>query len=156
MKVSIHSSCGKCEAELQKLRLNKDLLSDAPDVTLIVGKTKDSPLPENAILCGRCAINSATATHTAHGCPVNIPRLVYTLNCIKDGITPKQSTLPVCMECKLKENPCLIKKGLPCKGPITISGCNAKCPTQGAICTGCFGQTDKASAKLWEELVLYK
>lgn len=34
---------------------------------------------------------------------------------------------------------CLLEQGIPCNGPATRSGCNARCPVAGAQCIGCYG-----------------
>ena len=34
---------------------------------------------------------------------------------------------------------CLLEQGIPCNGPATRSGCNARCPEAGAQCIGCYG-----------------
>jgi F420-non-reducing hydrogenase small subunit len=34
---------------------------------------------------------------------------------------------------------CLLEQGIPCNGPATRSGCNARCPQVGAQCIGCYG-----------------
>jgi len=34
---------------------------------------------------------------------------------------------------------CLLEQGIPCNGPATRSGCEARCPTAGAQCIGCYG-----------------
>lgn len=34
---------------------------------------------------------------------------------------------------------CLLEQGIPCNGPATMSGCNARCPGAGAQCIGCYG-----------------
>jgi F420-non-reducing hydrogenase small subunit len=34
---------------------------------------------------------------------------------------------------------CLLEQGIPCNGPATRSGCNARCPIAGAQCIGCYG-----------------
>ncbi|MBN8655284.1 MAG: oxidoreductase [Anaerolineae bacterium] len=36
-------------------------------------------------------------------------------------------------------NLCLLEQGIPCNGPATRSGCNARCPNAGAQCIGCYG-----------------
>ena len=48
----------------------------------------------------------------------------------------------VCMECKLRENECLLEKGTFCLGPVTRAGCEARCPSNGASCEGCRGLVD--------------
>jgi F420-non-reducing hydrogenase small subunit len=37
---------------------------------------------------------------------------------------------------------CLLEQGVPCNGPATRSGCNARCPTAGAQCIGCYGPAE--------------
>ncbi len=37
---------------------------------------------------------------------------------------------------------CLLEQGLPCNGPATRSGCNARCPLAGAQCIGCYGPAE--------------
>ncbi len=44
---------------------------------------------------------------------------------------------PVCYECRLKGNDCLLKQGLPCLGPVMKGGCDAVCPVAGMPCQGC-------------------
>ena len=34
---------------------------------------------------------------------------------------------------------CLLEQGIPCNGPATSSGCDARCPAVGAQCIGCYG-----------------
>lgn len=74
------------------------------------------------------------------GCPIDATQfLAVTANLLQDHL-PYIVNKPVCLECKLKENPCvLIEKNLPCLGPVTAAGCGALCPSVGAACYGCFG-----------------
>jgi F420-non-reducing hydrogenase small subunit len=37
---------------------------------------------------------------------------------------------------------CLLEQGVPCNGPATRSGCNARCPQAGAQCIGCYGPAE--------------
>ncbi len=74
------------------------------------------------------------------GCPINASQfLAVTASLLRDHF-PYITHKPVCLECKLRENPCiLIEKDLPCLGPVTAAGCGALCPSMGAACYGCWG-----------------
>lgn len=74
------------------------------------------------------------------GCPISATQfLAVTASLLKNHL-PYVTHKPVCLECKLKENPCvLIEKNLPCLGPVTAAGCGALCPSVGAACYGCWG-----------------
>lgn len=74
------------------------------------------------------------------GCPINATQLLSVVaSLLKDNI-PYITHKPLCLECKLHENPCvLIEKNLPCLGPVTAAGCGALCPSMGAACYGCWG-----------------
>jgi F420-non-reducing hydrogenase small subunit len=37
---------------------------------------------------------------------------------------------------------CLLEQGVPCNGVATRSGCNARCPSAGAQCIGCYGPAE--------------
>lgn len=37
---------------------------------------------------------------------------------------------------------CLLEQGIPCNGPATRSGCDARCPAVGAQCIGCYGPAE--------------
>jgi F420-non-reducing hydrogenase small subunit len=37
---------------------------------------------------------------------------------------------------------CLLEQGIPCNGPATRNGCNARCPSAGAQCIGCYGPAE--------------
>jgi F420-non-reducing hydrogenase small subunit len=37
---------------------------------------------------------------------------------------------------------CVLEQGVPCNGPATRSGCNARCPRVGAQCIGCYGPAE--------------
>ncbi|MEM0196068.1 MAG: 2Fe-2S iron-sulfur cluster-binding protein [Sulfolobales archaeon] len=57
--------------------------------------------------------------------------------------------LPVCSECPLIGDECLITKGEPCLGPLTVAGCSAECPRYGAPCVGCRGYL--SDPRIWED-----
>jgi len=79
------------------------------------------------------------------GCPP-IEEEIYTF--ITSIIIGKSFSLPdspVCHECKALGLPCMLKKGKPCLGFITRSGCNALCIRYGMSCWGCRGVVDEHS-----------
>lgn len=90
------------------------------------------------------------------GCPINSSQfMAVTASLLKDNL-PYVNQKPVCLECKLRENACvLIEKNLPCLGPVTAAGCGALCPGVGAACYGCFGPCEMpqmaAMAKILSE-----
>lgn len=73
------------------------------------------------------------------GCPIDREEFVRVVKALLMGKTPPVPDYPVCVECKLKENVCLLLEGKPCMGPITRAGCDAICPTYGDGCEGCRG-----------------
>ncbi len=40
---------------------------------------------------------------------------------------------------------CVLEQGVPCNGPATRSGCDARCPRVGAQCIGCYGPAEGVS-----------
>jgi len=47
--------------------------------------------------------------------------------------------IPVCAECPLSGQDCLLARGEVCLGPITMAGCNAACTRERRGCEGCRG-----------------
>ncbi|MCB9359621.1 cytochrome B [Candidatus Woesearchaeota archaeon] len=60
---------------------------------------------------------------------------------------------PVCRECRLFENGCLLDEGKVCLGPITRGGCRAVCCHNGFECYGCRGITDDAQFEEYFKLM---
>lgn len=80
------------------------------------------------------------------GCPPEGHDYLRLLGAILQGGLPPEYAVPVCMECRLRENRCLLIEGkLPCCGPVTRSGCLARCPSYGVICEGCRGTVIEAN-----------
>jgi len=78
------------------------------------------------------------------GCPINASQLLSVVASLLRDHLPYITHKPVCLECKLRENACvLIEKNLPCLGPVTAAGCGALCPSFGAACYGCWGPCDE-------------
>lgn len=74
------------------------------------------------------------------GCPISKPQLIEVISAYLVGRKPTTPPHAVCMECKLKGNPCvMVAHGTPCLGPVTHAGCGALCPSYNRGCYGCFG-----------------
>ncbi|AHL22063.1 NADPH-dependent hydrogenase/sulfhydrogenase 1 subunit delta [Thermococcus nautili] len=78
--------------------------------------------------------------YNIYGCPPEKKDFLYALGTFLVGSWPEDIDYPVCLECRLKGNPCvLLERGEPCLGPITRAGCDARCPSFGIACIGCRG-----------------
>ncbi|MCP5542079.1 MAG: oxidoreductase [Akkermansiaceae bacterium] len=74
------------------------------------------------------------------GCPVNKKQLVEVVLAFLHRRKPLVSAHSVCLECKLRGNPCvMVAHGAPCLGPVTQAGCGAICPAYNRACFGCYG-----------------
>jgi F420-non-reducing hydrogenase small subunit len=105
------------------------------------------------------------------GCPPESHQIAAVIDLViqvlqgKAELPPKGAvigagTSTVCDECQRKRNVktvkefgriqlthadpelCLLEQGIPCNGPATRSGCNARCPSAGAQCIGCYGPAE--------------
>lgn len=80
------------------------------------------------------------------GCPPEGNELLETLGAILHGGCPGRQLMPVCMECRINENRCLLEEDHAlCLGPITRAGCHALCPGLGVPCEGCRGVVEEAN-----------
>jgi len=74
------------------------------------------------------------------GCPIDRRQLLEVIGAFLAGRKPQIPNHSVCVECKLRGNPCvLVAHGTPCLGPVTQAGCGALCPGFDRGCYGCFG-----------------
>ncbi len=74
------------------------------------------------------------------GCPPHRDTIIELLKSALLKIKPRLRQHPVCVECKLKDNACLItSEKRACMGPVISAGCGAICPTLNRECEGCFG-----------------
>jgi len=77
--------------------------------------------------------------HEIHGCPIEPRELVQAIQALLVGKKPHVPDHPVCVECKLNENPCRYEFDEICLGPLTRAGCNSRCTNEGSWCFGCRG-----------------
>ncbi len=92
--------------------------------------------------------NFVKVDFTIPGCPINAEEFLRVVNQILDGELPSIPQRPVCYECQLQGQACLLQQGLPCLGPVSLGGCNAVCPVQGGFqCYACRGLLPNASLK---------
>ncbi len=74
------------------------------------------------------------------GCPIEKDHFLAAVAALLNGDMPLYPEYPVCTECRMKENNCLlIERGMPCCGPVTVAGCGARCPDLRVPCIGCRG-----------------
>jgi F420-non-reducing hydrogenase small subunit len=105
------------------------------------------------------------------GCPPESHQIAAVIDLViqvlqgKAELPPKGAVIgagnsTVCDECKRKRNEkkvkefgriqlihvdpelCLLEQGIPCNGMATRSGCDARCPSAGAQCIGCYGPAE--------------
>jgi sulfhydrogenase subunit delta len=81
------------------------------------------------------------------GCPINADQLVEFVTAL---LTGRRANLPdeaVCAACKRAGRVCvMVAKGIPCLGPVTMTGCGSLCPGFDRGCYGCFGPREQANA----------
>ncbi|HYW47106.1 MAG TPA: hypothetical protein VE959_29840 [Bryobacteraceae bacterium] len=74
------------------------------------------------------------------GCPIEKDHFLAAIANLLNGDAPVYPEYPVCTECRMLENNCLlIERGELCCGPITAAGCKARCPDLRVPCVGCRG-----------------
>lgn len=88
------------------------------------------------------------------GCPPEKTELLRLLAGLTRGALPDDVDHPVCTECRMRENCCLLtERGMLCLGPLTRGGCSARCPSLSVPCEGCRGPVPEAN--LAETLEIY-
>jgi sulfhydrogenase subunit delta len=91
------------------------------------------------------------------GCPMEKTEFVKVVAALLNGDAPQLPSYPVCLECKMNENDCLlVSRGLPCAGPVTTAGCGARCPGYNVPCIGCRGPVDEANVLSLEKIFVEK
>ncbi len=88
------------------------------------------------------------------GCPPEKEELIRLLTGLVRGAFPVEIDYPVCTECRMRENLCLLtEQNSLCLGPLTSGGCAARCPSLSVPCEGCRGPVPEASVT--ETLALF-
>ncbi len=88
------------------------------------------------------------------GCPPDGRDVIAVLNAVREGVNPRLLENPVCYECQLNENECLLQKGEPCLGPVIQGGCDAVCLNSKFFCKGCRGILPGYNTKQLEKQIL--
>lgn len=77
------------------------------------------------------------------GCPPNADEVIQMLADLVVGKDQSEANeWPVCVDCKMRGNVCVLIHGIPCLGPITRGGCGAPCPAT-YTCDGCRGPREQ-------------
>jgi sulfhydrogenase subunit delta len=91
------------------------------------------------------------------GCPMEKSEFLLAAASLLNGDVPQLPAYPVCLECKMNENDCLlISRGLPCAGPVTTAGCGARCPGYNVVCIGCRGPVEESNLSSIEKIFTQK
>jgi len=91
------------------------------------------------------------------GCPIEKEEFLRVVSSLLNGDAPLMPAYPVCLECKMKENECLLTtRGLLCAGPVTMAGCGARCPGYNIACVGCRGPIEEANVSSIEKILEQK
>ena len=91
------------------------------------------------------------------GCPIEKHEFLSAIAALLQGNMPRLKEYPVCTECKLRENRCLlVQDGALCIGSVTRAGCNARCTSLGVPCIGCRGPSVDANFASLATLLMSK
>jgi sulfhydrogenase subunit delta len=80
-----------------------------------------------------------TVDYYLPGCPIASSQTFALISRLIHGAIPEPYPHPVCHECKLNENRCLLLDKKFCLGPLTSGGCGSVCVNHGLPCVGCWG-----------------
>jgi sulfhydrogenase subunit delta len=97
-------------------------------------------LPDYDALPARALHEVVPVDYAITGCPIEKSEFLAAIADLLNGNPPQAPDYPVCTECRIRENRCMIRheKRL-CCGPVTAAGCDARCPSLGVPCVGCRG-----------------
>jgi len=94
--------------------------------------------------------------YSIHGCPIDRQDFLEIVKSLVLGRTPNSPKYAVCVECRLKENVCVLDKDMPCLGPVTRAGCDALCPSMGNSCEGCRGLVENPNVEATKDFLADK
>jgi len=80
-----------------------------------------------------------TVDYYLPGCPISQSQTFALLSRLIHGAAPDEISHPVCHECKMNENHCLLVEKSFCLGSLTMGGCGSACINNGLPCVGCWG-----------------
>ncbi|MHA1274151.1 MAG: hypothetical protein ACTSQJ_06455 [Promethearchaeota archaeon] len=81
------------------------------------------------------------------GCPPKPEAIISAVQFLLGQKPQPMNELAFCNDCSLKNEGCLLDKGLLCFGPITSIGCSLKCTSKGNPCVGCLGPSKTVGIK---------
>jgi sulfhydrogenase subunit delta len=91
------------------------------------------------------------------GCPMEKSEFLRAAASLLNGDVPELPAYPVCLECKMNENDCLLlSRGMACAGPVTTAGCGARCPGYNVVCIGCRGPVEESNMASIEKIFAQK
>lgn len=90
------------------------------------------------------------------GCPMDKIEFYKFIKATLLGKDFKIYQKPICYECNLQENGCLLEKGIECLGPITFGNCSVMCPHENYGCIGCRGPYEDANYEAYFKLLKQK
>jgi sulfhydrogenase subunit delta len=90
--------------------------------------------------------------YTVPCCPIDKDEFYRVISDIAFGREPRIPLRPVCWECQTSGYDCLLMRGQPCIGPITIGGCKAICLRSKRFCYGCRGPLRDAGPQIKKHL----
>ena len=90
------------------------------------------------------------------GCPINAENFLDLVYSLLNGQPWSLKQNPICYECQINKNPCLLQAGKICLGPLAIGGCNAVCLNSAQECWACRGILDQSEEKINNLLKILK
>jgi len=89
------------------------------------------------------------------GCPMEKDEFLRAVAALLNGDLPEHARVPVCADCKLREQDCLlVSQGIACAGPVTSGGCGARCPGYHVPCIGCRGPVEEANVTSIHDILI--